>query len=69
MKIITTNLLTDGRVAYLSTDKSWVDNITSAQLYDDEAGEAALKDAQARIGEITEAYLIDAGEAGAPAGR
>lgn len=69
MKIVTANLLRDGRVAYLASDGGWAEDIADAALFDDAAGETALADAAKRTGEVADIYLIEASEAAAPEGR
>lgn len=68
MKIVTANLLADGRVAYLTPDSAWSIDIAEAKQFDGAEADAALADAQLRVREVADVYLIDA-EDGAPAGR
>ena len=69
MKALTANRLADGAVVYLSEDKSWTADIAAAARFDDDAAKAALADAQTRMAEIADVYLIAVGEDGAPEGR
>ncbi|MEO0398401.1 MAG: DUF2849 domain-containing protein [Pseudomonadota bacterium] len=70
MKAVTANLLTDGRVVYLGPEGDWVERLQEAQLFaDDAAADAALASVAARIKDVADAYLIDATEDGAAAGR
>ncbi len=69
MKAITANRLSDGAVVYLGDDDQWTAQIEGAAAFDNDDAKAVLDAAQSRKTEITEAYLIDVDEAGAPAGR
>ena len=69
MKAVTANRLTDGAVVYLDDDNQWTHDIAAAAQFSGDGAETALASAQARIGEIADAYLIDVGEDAAPTGR
>ena len=69
MKAVTGNRLCDGAVVYLKDDDQWTVHIAEAAPFQNDDGEAVLKAAQTRVGEITEAYLIDIADDGAPSGR
>ena len=69
MKAITANRLEDGAVVYLDREGQWTARLEEAARYDGDAGEAALAEAQVRVAEIADIYLIDLGGDGAPAGR
>ena len=69
MKIVTANLLHDGRVAYLAQDAKWTAEISRAALFDDDRAEDALAAASARATEVADVYLIDATAEASPAGR
>ncbi|MGF1544495.1 MAG: DUF2849 domain-containing protein [Parvularculaceae bacterium] len=64
-KVVTANLLSDGRVVYLGADGGWVDALAKAARHDGAAADDALEAAAARRTEIAGAYLIDVDEAGA----
>jgi len=69
MKIITANLLLDGRVAYLASDDTWATDIKSAVVFDNGMAEEAITAAQLRNREVADIYLMDANEDASPAGR
>ena len=69
MKIITANLLHDGRVAYLATDNSWATDISNAAVFDNDNAEDAIVAAQLRNREVADIYLMDANADASPAGR
>ena len=69
MKLITANLLHDGRVAYLATDKSWATEISNAAVFDNDNAEDAIIEAQLRNREVADIYLMDANPDASPAGR
>ena len=69
MKAITANRLSDGLVVYLDGNDKWTEKLSDAARIDNDESAAALAAAQSRVGEITDAYLIDVNESGAPEGR
>lgn len=69
MKAVTGNRLNDGAVVYLGDDDSWTTDLNVAARFDGDDAKSVLAAAQARVTEITDAYLIEVDEAGAPAGR
>ncbi|MBI1391592.1 MAG: DUF2849 domain-containing protein [Alphaproteobacteria bacterium] len=69
MKVVTANLLCDGRVAYLASDGAWTDRAENAVRLDGEDADAALFAAASRAGEVADAYLVEVDEAGRPVGR
>ncbi len=69
MKAVTGNRLDDGAVVYLSDDDRWTSDLTAAARFADEDAKPVLAAAQMRVKEITDAYLIEVDDAGAPAGR
>ena len=69
MKMITANLLRDGRVAYLSADGAWVGDIDSGAILENAVAETELSTALERSAEIADAYLIDVEAGSQPAGR
>ncbi|MEO1150332.1 MAG: DUF2849 domain-containing protein [Pseudomonadota bacterium] len=68
MKIITGNHLHHGRVLYLGPEGRWVEAIQDAQAFENDAADAVLQTAQARVTEIADLYLIDVTD-GQPSGR
>lgn len=72
MKTVTANRLTDGRVVYLATDRSWTENAEQAVRLNEDQTDAALDTALRDILTVVGPYLIeidaDAGRF-APAGR
>ena len=69
MKAVTGNRLDDGVVVYLGDDDRWTADLTAAARFEDGDADDVLAAAQSRVKEITDAYLIDVTEAGAPDGR
>ena len=69
MKAVTANRLTDGAVVYLDGAKAWTESLTEAALFEDEAADAVLTDAEVRETEIVGAYLIDAEPGGVASGQ
>ena len=69
MKAVTGNRLDDGAVVYLGDDDRWTTDLTAAARFESDDAKSVLAAAQARVTEITDAYLIEVDEAGAPAGR
>ena len=69
MKILTANMLSDGRVAYLGADNRWVQSLTEAQVFSKEDAPVALENAATRTREVAEIYLIDATADAKPGGR
>ncbi len=69
MKAVTGNRLSDGAVVYLNDEDQWTENFADAARFADEDSDAVLAAAQARAGEIADAYLIDVDDKGALAGR
>lgn len=69
MKAVTANRLADGAVVYLADNDQWTEKFGEAARFSDEDSSAVLAAAQSRVGEITDAYLIDVDEAGALEGR
>lgn len=69
MKAVTGNRLADGAVVYLNDNDQWTMRIAHAARFDNDDASAALTAAQLRKAEIADAYLIEIGEEGAPAGR
>ncbi|WP_375201366.1 DUF2849 domain-containing protein [Hyphococcus sp.] len=69
MKAVTGNRLDDGAVVYLSDDDRWTSDLAAAARFADEDAKPVLAAAQTRVKEITDAYLIEVDDAGAPAGR
>ena len=60
MKIITVNLLRDGRVAYIGAAGSTVGAVEKAAMFaNDTSAEAALQAASRRVTEFAAAYLIE----------
>ena len=69
MKAVTANRLSDGVVVYLNDEDQWTVHLCTAAKFVDDDALSVLAAAQGRVREITDAYLIDVDEAGAPAGR
>lgn len=69
MKAVTGNRLDDGAVVYLSDDDRWTSDLAAAARFEDADAKDVLAAAQTRVKEITDAYLIEVDDAGAPAGR
>ncbi len=69
MKVITGNALDDGRVIYLGVDGQWKDYIEDAHLIADEEGEAELANAQKRMTQVADLYLIEVTQDKKTAGR
>ena len=68
MKVVTVNLLRDGRVAYLGVDEEWSVYLDGAKHFLDQQADDALLQVQKRTDEVADAYLIDV-EDKAPSGR
>ncbi len=69
MKAVTGNRLGDGAVVYLGDDDRWTTDLAAAARFEGDDAKSVLAAAQARVKEITDAYLIEVDGAGAPAGR
>lgn len=69
MKAVTGNRLADGAVVYLNDNDQWTVRLAHAARFDNNDASAVLTAAQLRKAEIADAYLIEIGEEGAPAGR
>ncbi len=69
MKAVTGNRLDDGAVVYLSDDDRWTSDLAASARFEDADAKDVLAAAQTRVKEITDAYLIEVDDAGAPAGR
>ena len=69
MNIITANRLNDGAVVYLDANGAWTSEITAAARFEKGDDAAALEQAQTRVGEYADIYLMEVDGAGAPAGR
>ncbi|HBU63862.1 MAG: hypothetical protein CMH91_11810 [Oceanicaulis sp.] len=72
MKTITANRLTDGRVVYLTPEKSWTENADLAVRLEDDATDAALETALRDVLTVVGPYPIDIdaeAEGFSPAGR
>ena len=69
MKAVTANRLDDGAVVYLAGDGAWTSDLSAAARFEDDGAKSALEEAQARVKEIADAYLIEVDDKGAPAGR
>jgi len=69
MKAVTGNRLDDGAVVYLGEDDRWTTDLTVAARFDGDDAKSVLAAAQTRVKEITDAYLIDVSDTGAPTGR
>lgn len=69
MKAVTGNRLTDGAVVYLNDNDQWTVRLAQAAKFENDDASAVLTAAQLRKAEIADAYLIEIGEEGAPAGR
>jgi len=68
MKVITGNLLRDGRVAYIDVNDEWVTFIKDAAQFENDVAEEALSRVQQRVDEVADVYLADVDEA-VPSGR
>ena len=69
MKLITANLLADGRVAYLGSDKSWDTDISDAGVFANDVAEQILLEATLRNREVADIYLMEVDADARPAGR
>lgn len=69
MKAVTGNRLDDGAVVYLGDDDSWTPDLGAAARFETDDAKDVLAAAQLRVKEITDAYLIEVSDEGAPAGR
>ncbi len=69
MKAVTANRLDDGAVVYLGDDDSWTPTLAAAARFENDEAKSVLAAALSRVKEISDAYLIDVDENGAPAGR
>ena len=69
MKAVTGNRLSDGAVVYLGDNDRWITDLSAAARFEDDDAKGVLAAAQTRVKEISDAYLIDIDEAGAPEGR
>jgi len=69
MKTVTGNRLSDGAVVYLGDNDQWTVRLDAGARFENSDGDAVLKAVQSRTNEVTDVYLIEVGEAGAPAGR
>ena len=69
MKILTANMLSDGRVAYLGADNRWVQSLAEALVFSEEFALVELEKAATRTREVADIYLIDATEDAKPGGR
>jgi len=69
VKVITGNRLSDGLVVFLGNDGQWTPALERAANFVDDAAKTAFADAQLRVGEIADLYLIDVDDAGVLTGR
>lgn len=69
MKLITANLLADGRVVYLGPDKSWDTDISDAAIFANDVAEEVLLAATLRNREVADIYLMDVDADAQPVGR
>jgi hypothetical protein len=63
-KVVTANRLRDGVVVYRAANGSWTEDLTAAEIVEDEAAIGALAAAQADESESVGAYLMDVDASG-----
>ena len=69
MKAITGNRLSDGAVVYLAGNDQWATRLSDAATFEKSDANSVLGAVLSREAEIAEAYLIEVGDGGEPAGR